>query len=218
MEAAIALPADAQPLTTFVDAPAALARRLSMTGVVSADQGKALQSQLKPGQRLVSARGDVWRWDGYSASAEAQSAAAIRLEQRNRLTALESEIAQAKETQATLFADYSAAREATQAARDASRAAEQSQGQANRTFIATQDEAARAARAAAERMSRLASLEAEIHRLTQTRDTALASEEEATDALAALADGAALAQSVSQSRSDAADARGADAEARGAVE
>jgi chromosome segregation protein len=212
------LPAGVQPLSAFVDAPAALARRLTMTGVVPHDQGKALQSQLTPGQRLVSARGDVWRWDGYSASAEAQSAAAIRLEQRNRLGALESEIALAKETQAALFADYAAAREASQAARDAARAAEQAQGHANRTFIAAQDDAARASRAAAERMSRLASLEAEIRRLAQTRDTALHSQTEATDALAALGDGVALAESVVQLRGETADTRGAYSEARAAVE
>ncbi|HEY5338751.1 MAG TPA: chromosome segregation protein SMC [Rhizomicrobium sp.] len=213
-----ALPADVQPLSAFVDAPAALARRLSMTGVVFHDQGKSLQSQLKPGQRLVSARGDLWRWDGYSASAEAQSAAAIRLEQRNRLVALESENAQAKEIQATLFADYSAVRDASQAAREAARVAEQNQSQSSRAFVAAQDEAARAARAAAERMSRLASLEAEIRRLTQTRDTAIHSKAEADAALAALADGAALAVSVTQMRGETADTRGAYSEARASVE
>jgi chromosome segregation protein len=213
-----ALPAGAEPLSKFVEAPEALARRLSMVGVVSHDQGKQLQTELKVGQRLVSSRGDVWRWDGYSASAEAQSQAAMRLAQRNRLEDLEGEIAKAKEQQSEVFAVYSAARDASQAAREASRAAEQKQSEASRALIAAQDEAAKAARAAAERMSRLASLEAEIRRLTQTRDTAAAAEEEASDALSALADGAALAQTVSQARSDAADARGADAESRGAVE
>ncbi|HEY2032529.1 MAG TPA: chromosome segregation protein SMC [Rhizomicrobium sp.] len=213
-----ALPDGVQPLSKFVEAPEALARRLSMTGVVFHDQGSKLQAELKPGQRLVSARGDVWRWDGYSASAEAQSQAAMRLAQRNRLADLETEIAKAKEQQSEIFATYSAARDATQAAREASRAADQKQSEASRALIAAQDEAAKAARAAAERMSRLASLEAEIRRLTQTRDTAVAAEKEASDALAALADGAALAQAVAQARSDAADARGADAESRGAVE
>jgi chromosome segregation protein len=213
-----ALPADAQPLSKFVEAPEALARRLSMVGVVFHDQGKRLQTELKVGQRLVSARGDVWRWDGYSASAEAQSQAAVRLAQRNRLEDLEGEIAKAKEQQSEIFAAYSAAREASQTARETARTAEQKQSEASRALIAAQDEAAKAARAAAERMSRLASLEAEIRRLTQTRDTAITAEKEASDALAALADGAALAQNVSQARSDAADARSADAEARGAVE
>ncbi len=57
-----------------------------MTGLVFPDQGAELQKQLKPGQRLVSARGDLWRWDGFIASADAPSVAAQRLAQRNRLT------------------------------------------------------------------------------------------------------------------------------------
>ncbi len=93
-----------RPLSEFVKAPAALARRLSMTGLIFPDQGAALQKQLKPGQRLVTARGDLWRWDGYAASADAPSPAAVRLAQRNRLRELEQETAQAKEVRAGLFA------------------------------------------------------------------------------------------------------------------
>ncbi len=214
----IGLPGNVEPLSKHVDAPHALARRLSMTGLVSHTEGKSLQSQLKPGQRLVSTRGDIWRWDGYAASADAPSASAIRLEQRNRLNALENEIATAKVKQSEFFAAYSATRNATQAAREAARKAEQDQSTASRNFNAAQDEAAKAARAAAERMSKLASLEAEIRRLTQTRDTALASTKEAEDALAALADGAALSQSVMQARNDTGEARRADSEARAELE
>ena len=86
------LPAGAKPLSDFVKAPPALARRLAMTGLVFPDQGAGLQSQLKPGQRLVSARGDLWRWDGFVASADAPSPSAVRLAQRNRLSALEGEL------------------------------------------------------------------------------------------------------------------------------
>ena len=89
------LPDGVKPLSDFVKAPAALGRRLAMTGLVFPDQGAALQKQLKPGQRLVSARGDLWRWDGFVASADAPSPAAVRLSQRNRLTALEGEVEQA---------------------------------------------------------------------------------------------------------------------------
>ena len=118
------LPDGAKPLSEFVQAPAALDRRLTMTGVVFPDQGAALQTQLKPGQRLVSPRGDLWRWDGYAASADAPSPAAVRLAQRNRLAALEAEIATAKERRADVFARYSAAKDAAEAAREAERAAE----------------------------------------------------------------------------------------------
>src|SRR5581483_10785268 len=57
-----ALPAGT-PLSEFVAAPPALARRLSQTGVVSLEEGRAAHSALKPGQRLVTQRGDLWRWD-----------------------------------------------------------------------------------------------------------------------------------------------------------
>ncbi len=53
------------------------------------DEGARLQPLLKPGQRLVSVEGDLWRWDGFRAWAEdAPSAAALRLQQLNRLEAL----------------------------------------------------------------------------------------------------------------------------------
>ncbi len=80
------LPAGAQPLGEFVRGPEALLRRLSQIGVVnSTEDGWRLLPELKQGQRLVGRDGAFWRWDGYTAAADAPSAAAIRLEQRNRL-------------------------------------------------------------------------------------------------------------------------------------
>ncbi len=89
------LPAGAEPLSSFVAAPPALARRLSHVGVVSRSVGPVLQAQLSAGQRLVSKEGDLWRWDGFTSAADAPSAAARRLAERNRLTLLESEMAEA---------------------------------------------------------------------------------------------------------------------------
>ncbi len=86
------LPGDAVALSTYVQAPPALARILSHVGVVSKAVGGALQAQLKPGQRLVSTQGDVWRWDGFTAAADAPSAAAKRLAERNRLSLIEDDM------------------------------------------------------------------------------------------------------------------------------
>ena len=122
LEQSSPLPAGAKPLSEFVQAPGALARRLAMTGLVFPDQGAKLQSQLKAGQRLVSARGDLWRWDGYAASADAPSAATLRLSQRNRLQALEGELTAAKNVRDMLFTVYSQAKDAANAARQAARA------------------------------------------------------------------------------------------------
>ncbi len=91
LDGAASLPADAQPLSNFVQGPSALNRVLSHVGVVSRAVGAALQPQLRPGQRLVSVEGDLWRWDGFTAAADAPSAAAKRLAERNRLSELESE-------------------------------------------------------------------------------------------------------------------------------
>ena len=59
----------------------------------SPERGQALLSGLKPGQRLVSPDGDLWRWDGFVQRAGAPSAAALRLQHRNRLQELEGELA-----------------------------------------------------------------------------------------------------------------------------
>ncbi len=105
------LPFGVQPLSELVQAPAALSRRLSQIGVADRGQGRALQSQLQPGQRLVSRDGDLWRWDGFTATAEAPTAAAIRLRQRNRLTDLNGTIAAADVHMTEMRSVWQAARE-----------------------------------------------------------------------------------------------------------
>lgn len=72
-------------LDEYVTCPAALGPRLSQIGLVTVEQAQKLQSSLKAGQRLVSKDGDLWRWDGFIRRAGAKTAAAARLEQRNRL-------------------------------------------------------------------------------------------------------------------------------------
>ena len=91
-----ALPAGIVPLSQHVTVPPALIRRISQIGLVDADEGPGLQAALKPGQRLVSLEGDLWRWDGFRAWAEdAPSAAALRLQQLNRLEELKQSLEQA---------------------------------------------------------------------------------------------------------------------------
>jgi chromosome segregation protein len=91
-----ALPKGVTPLSKFVDGPEALARRLSQIGLIEAGHGKELQGKLKPGQRLVSKEGDLWRWDGYSVKAGTVTAAGARLVERGRLAALNAEAAEAE--------------------------------------------------------------------------------------------------------------------------
>ncbi len=80
-----ALPEGVDSLNDHVTAPPALARRLQQIGLVDRRDGAGLQSLLMPGQRLVSREGDLWRWDGFVASADAPTAATQRLAQKNRL-------------------------------------------------------------------------------------------------------------------------------------
>ena len=63
-----ALPEGVRPLSDFVQGPDALKRRLAQIGIVARDDGAALRGRLRPGQRLVSREGDLWRWDGFTAA------------------------------------------------------------------------------------------------------------------------------------------------------
>ena len=136
------LPAGVSPLSAHVSVPDVLARRMSQIGLVDADDGPRLQAALKPGQRLVSPEGDLWRWDGYRAWAEdAPSAAALRLQQLNRLeelkqhseraTARADAARQAHDALSQRLADLTAA---DQAARNARREADRLVNEAARAL------------------------------------------------------------------------------------
>ncbi len=127
------LPEGLTPLAGHVQAPPVLQRRLSQIGLVDGADGARLQPLLRPGQRLVSRDGDLWRWDGYRAWAEdAPSAAALRLEQINKLERLRQEMAEVESRvdalragHETLVALLARQTEADRAARDARRTADQ---------------------------------------------------------------------------------------------
>src|SRR5207342_1053897 len=67
-------------------------------GVIAVADGERAQRLLKPGQRLVSGEGHLWRWDGFVAAAQVSTAAASRLAERSRLGALAREEAEARRT------------------------------------------------------------------------------------------------------------------------
>ncbi|RUS61043.1 chromosome segregation protein SMC [Pseudorhodobacter sp. E13] len=174
-----ALPAGATPLANWVQVPAVLRRRIGQIGLVSRDQGAAMQAALRPGQRLVSVAGDLWRWDGFRAGADdAPSAAALRLKQLNRLVQLKRDLEDvaaradgAKMAHENLQARLAELARADQMARDARRAADSRVTEANRAL----------ARAEADRS--IASGKQEAARLAVSRF-----ETEATEARAALRD------------------------------
>jgi chromosome segregation protein len=127
-----ALPEGVTALSAHVSVPEVLERRMAQIGLVDAEDAARLQPLLKPGQRLVSLEGDLWRWDGFRSWAEeAPSAAALRLEQLNRLEGLKQQMARAtakvdgaRDAHEALTARLRALTDADQAARVARRAAD----------------------------------------------------------------------------------------------
>ncbi|MGO1118919.1 AAA family ATPase [Rhodovibrionaceae bacterium A322] len=88
-----ALPDGVTPLSELVRGPDELTRRLSQIGLLDDEERAAnLQDALLPGQCLISRDGALWRWDGFSARADAPSSAAQRLAQKNRLAELEEQL------------------------------------------------------------------------------------------------------------------------------
>ncbi|MEM5469044.1 chromosome segregation protein SMC [Celeribacter marinus] len=142
------LPMGVEPLHDYVDAPAVLSRRIGQIGLVKAEDGARLQSDLEPGQRLVSVEGDMWRWDGYRAGAEdAPSAAALRLQQLNRLEVLKQELvteeakaAGAIQAHEHLKAELTRLTEVDKAARDARRDADRALSDVARALSRAENE------------------------------------------------------------------------------
>ena len=159
-----ALPEGASPLSGFVNAPAALARRLAQIGVVARDDGARLAQRLSTGQRLVSKEGDLWRWDGFVAKPDAPTAAARRLAARNRIAELDGEIENArkevirrqedvKKAEADVLAADTAEQEARTAFHAAARAAKASEARTH--LISARDEASTAKSSAEEAVASL---------------------------------------------------------------
>ena len=180
------LPEGVEPLADRVEAPGVLARRLSQIGVVSREKGFQLQESLKPGQRLVSLQGDLWRWDGFRSGAEdAPSAAALRLQQLNRLQRLKGELSEAearaegaRAAHEALQARLAELARADQMARDARRAADQRVSEADRAL----------SRAEADRALAGGKLEAARSAVARFEDEAMSARGRAREAAAAAKD------------------------------
>ncbi|MGQ4275283.1 chromosome segregation SMC family protein [Terrihabitans sp. B22-R8] len=182
------LPAGVEPLGQYVDGPPELARRLAQTGLVTRDDGAALQPHLAAGQCLVSAQGDLWRWDGFTATAEAETPFARQLAGRNRLKELEQAIAQAGEKFSAVKADAEAARQASVDAARCEQAAREAVRAARKSVEAARDRRVEAERLAARDEARRAALAESQTRLANDEADAAQRLEAARNALTALAD------------------------------
>lgn len=117
------LPAGATPLTELTAAPEELAARLAQCGLVTPEDGPRMVAALKPGQRLVSEEGHLWRWDGFVRTPDAPVSAAAQLEQKARLEAALEELAPLQNAADTARATLEAGKQARQQAEDELRAA-----------------------------------------------------------------------------------------------
>jgi len=157
------LPEGAKPLSQFVEAPAALQRRLKQIGVVSRAAGKKLQEKLKPGQRLVSKEGDLWRWDGYSVEAGAASAAGARLIERSRLESLKQKSAEANSHSKSTASAFAASSEKAKTATDLVRTLRQKVKDSHSQLAAARDAIATAEHESQVRSKRLGALQEARH-------------------------------------------------------
>lgn len=209
-----ALPADVEPLSNYVKAPAELQRRLRQIGIVSREDGARLQPHLKAGQRLVSREGDLWRWDGFAAAAHGVTPAAQRIAERNRLADLAARERQAAE-EADLLSDAEAhAAEQMSSAEAAEKQLRTLWRETQTKLTVTRDELTKIERAARETETRLAALgEAKAAAEDELID-ANGRFEEIDTALSLLDDGDDLQPQLDAAQAAASAARNATSEAK----
>ena len=214
LEDGVSLPGEAQPLSNFVQAPQALARRLSHIGVVSRSLGQALQAQLRSGQRLVSREGDVWRWDGFTSAADAPSAAAKRLAERNRLSLLEIEMLDAVKVAAEASQKFESAKQSVEAGTRAEREKRETWRAATSSVEVARQALAKYERQIAERLAQTSALDEGIRRINQSLEEVRGSFAAAQTELQAIPVLEGLAQEVASLRDNVNRERAAYAEAR----
>ncbi len=210
------LPGDAEPLSSHVAAPAALARRLAQIGVVAdREAGERLQGELKPGQRLVSRDGGLWRWDGFRRAAGTPTAAAQRLRQRNRIAELDGLLRDAETELSRCVAALQEAQDKVRRLAEEERSAREAAREAVGSLANARNREAELARAAAGVTSRLAALAETAERLTHDLSETEASAGAASEALAALPDPATARDEATVLRQTLGEARSLELERRG---
>ncbi|MDE0795365.1 MAG: chromosome segregation protein SMC [Alphaproteobacteria bacterium] len=160
------LPDNVRRLSEVVRGPAALMRRLSQIGIVETEeQGLKLHDKLEQGQRLVSANGALWRWDGFTAAAGTPTAAATRLAQRNRLEEMLVDLEKADATAALAQTGREKTATAARDAADAERKAREGVWAADKVAQATGTTATALAESTADARSRVSGLKDAIESL-----------------------------------------------------
>ncbi|HEV7344987.1 MAG TPA: chromosome segregation protein SMC [Devosia sp.] len=205
------LPQAAEPLSRYVTGSPLLKRRLDQIGLIDAADGPALMHALKPGQRLVTMDGALWRWDGFVSAADAPSPAAQRLAQRNRLADLDEEIARMRGERNSWKRDVDELVARLEAVRQDERDQREAWRSAQHAIGAAQAEVDKAQRAIGELTSRQSALEEARVRLASSLGEAEAVRADAERALleigteheaAELADGQQAALAAARDRAE----------------
>jgi chromosome segregation protein len=213
-----ALPEGATPLSRFVKGPKLLARRLAQIGVVDQASGQALQAGLKPGQRLVSKEGDLWRWDGYRLKAGAAAAASARLVERGRLEALQNAVPEAEARMSVAASELEAAQARAEAAAQKHKAMRQEAKEAHGELGRTRDAIASAEHEMQANSKRLGALAEALNRTREALQEANELNAHADAAFAELLSLSTLEEAVADAKTSAVEQRTVHARAEAALE
>ena len=197
-----ALPAGVECLAERVRAPKELARRMQQIGLIAREDASRIVPMLKPGQRVVSREGDLWRWDGFSVAANAPTGAARRLAAKNRLADIEAELLGAR-TEATSKEEAAASAEvelasiakSEAAARSVARGCKQEADSARDRYLDTERKMSR-------NVARVSALGEARARLAASRNEAVAARTHAETELRALGTSAALEAEFAAARAE----------------
>ncbi len=209
------MPDGVEIMADFVQGSDLLTRRLSQIGVV-ADEAQALSliDHLKPGQRLVSLSGGVWRWDGLCVSPDAPSTTAVRLAQKNRLLELAGEFAKSKQAVGAAREVLHQAQEELEGARQAARDARQNWREAEEKAALSRRSLTEAEKQATRHQSEESALKDRLGHLIEDIDQVTLRGQEIRQNLASLPEGEDLGLKIQIARQDVEDRRRELSEAR----
>ena len=191
------LPDGVRALSDVVRGSDRLQRRLTQVGIVeNRERGQALVASLKPGQRLVTQEGDVWRWDGFVALAGAPTAAATRLKQRNRLKELRDSLETSAATLKTAEESVESAKAAVANTQNAEQNARANVRAAEDAYNNARDTLAELRQKVAAVEGRVASIEDSRAQLQAEYDEARTQIDTAQSRMNELGDGASLRETV----------------------
>ncbi len=209
------MPDGVEIMADFVQGSDLLTRRLSQIGVV-ADEAQALSliDHLKPGQRLVSLSGGVWRWDGLCVSPDAPSTTAVRLAQKNRLLELAGEFAKSKQAVGAAREVLHQAQEELEGARQAARDARQNWRETEEKAALSRRSLTEAEKQATRHQSEESALKDRLGHLIEDIDQVTLRGQEIRQNLASLPEGEDLGLKIQIARQDVEDRRRELSEAR----